>query len=169
MVFFIPFYPLIIPPATKYTVPAAPPSEIKAVELDSRSIRIEWQPPPAHQHNGQIVKYVIKYQKQPTNVKSSRGNTSDSVNDEEENEDENETDANSFNEHEETVDSTARNFVIKNLEAWTEYRITLSAGTKVGLGPWSSDLFVRTDESGMFFVIPKFPFTFTLHHCHKNL
>lgn len=148
------FSPTPKPPPPKPTVPSSPPSEIKAAALDSRSIRIEWQPPPLRQHNGVIVKYVIKYQKQPSNFKSSShslGNTSTPNPVNYEDEDENETDANSLSEHEETVDPTARNFVMKNLEEWTEYRITLSAGTKIGLGPWSPDLFVRTDESGMFY------------------
>jgi hypothetical protein len=56
---------------------------------------------------------------------------------------------NSYRVQEETVDATHRSFIIKNLEEWTSYRVTVTASTKIGLGPPSPDIILRTDESGM--------------------
>jgi len=56
----------------------------------------------------------------------------------------------SYRIQQENVDASQRTFDIKNLEEWTSYRITVTAATKIGVGPSSSPLLiVRTDESGM--------------------
>lgn len=59
----------------------------------------------------------------------------------------NETESSQF--QEQTVDASQRSFIIKNLQEWTSYRISVTAATKIGLGPQSPQLIIRTDESGM--------------------
>lgn len=196
-------------------VPTAPPLDVTGVPIDSRSIRVEWSPPPKDRHNGPLTKYVIKYQKVPDKVilknpellkhvfpetmqstsysqqqhpslspssilpsslPSFASSSSSSLHpsnpllssnvkvfgspvrlriggdDDDEEDDDNETESSSRQPvvREQTVESTQRYVVLKDLEEWTSYRITVAAATKVGLGPASSEIFVRTDESGMF-------------------
>lgn len=41
-------------------------------------------------------------------------------------------------------------YLLENLEKWTEYRITVTAHTDVGPGPESLPQLIRTEEDGMF-------------------
>lgn len=43
---------------------------------------------------------------------------------------------------------TTNQILLESLEKWTEYRITVVAHTKVGPGPESSPVIIRTDEDG---------------------
>lgn len=158
------------------TVPTAPPSDVRGESLDSRSIRVEWKPPPVEKHNGLITKYVLKYQKVPDRlfVKNSTLLNSTSLHhqqviqalmktryqspvnslvntvdakDSDSDDEGNETESSQF--QEQTVDASQRSFIIKNLQEWTSYRISVTAATKIGLGPQSPQLIIRTDESGM--------------------
>ena len=54
-------------------VPGAAPMDVTAAALDSRSIKVTWNPPPVDQQNGQIVSYVIRYQKVAPNRSRSNG------------------------------------------------------------------------------------------------
>ena len=74
------------------------------------------------------------------------------VDDHNEVEDDYDLDSRSSNVREEIADPESRSHVIKKLEEWTTYRITVAAATIIGPGPPSPDLLVRTDEFGMFFV-----------------
>jgi hypothetical protein len=191
-------------------VPSAAPVDVRAAALDSRSIKVTWNPPPVDKHNGKITKYVIKYQKvldskenTPAAVQSENGGSRNlysssppsssatsstisfspsSVKQEDhrvkstskivtssasaaspavhsvdnEVEDDYDLDAvrSSLSVKEENADPDSRSHVIRNLEEWTIYRITVSAATIIGTGPPSSpDLLIRTDEFGMFYLL----------------
>lgn len=41
-------------------------------------------------------------------------------------------------------------YLLENLEKWTEYRVTVTAHTDVGAGPESLPQLIRTEEDGMF-------------------
>lgn len=41
-------------------------------------------------------------------------------------------------------------YVLENLEKWTEYRVAVTAHTDVGPGPESLPQLIRTEEDGMF-------------------
>lgn len=40
-------------------------------------------------------------------------------------------------------------YLLENLEKWTEYRVTVTAHTDVGAGPESVQQLIRTEEDGM--------------------
>ncbi len=95
---------------------------VKAYAESSTSIRVEWQPPPSGQQNGQITYYKIFY------VPSTRQDTDATM--------------------VELKASTTNEFVIDSLRKWTEYRLWMLAGTSVGDGPTSYPVVVRTGEDG---------------------
>lgn len=93
---------------------------------------VSWQPPPVEKQNGIITSYSIKYTG---------------------------TDGEDDKPHEIlgiTPDTTQ--YLLEQLEKWTEYRISVAAHTDVGPGPESESVFIRTDEDGMF--LPPHPFDF---------
>lgn len=49
-----------------------------------------------------------------------------------------------------TAKPDARSIRLENLEEWTEYQFRVLAANKVGDGPASDPIFLRTDEAGMF-------------------
>lgn len=106
------------------TAPGGPPSDIRAVAENSESIRVEWQPPPLEQQNGDITYYKLMI------VNHSRPNADADVI---------------------TIsDPTQREYLIPNLRKWTEYRVWMQAGTVVGDGVMSEPELVRTDEDGTY-------------------
>ena len=46
------------------------------------------------------------------------------------------------------IDTNDREYVITDLQKWTEYRVWMLAGTSVGDGVESDPIMVRTDEDG---------------------
>jgi len=110
------------PPTTEcYTVPGAPPRNVTGKAISPTSILVTWEPPIAERSNGRIAYYRLQV------VESGRS------------------------------DSEARNiklndtrFVLDELKKWTEYRIWVLAGTRVGDGPPSYPILVRTHEDGMY-------------------
>lgn len=46
------------------------------------------------------------------------------------------------------VPATDEQVLLQRLEKWTQYRITVSAFTVIGMGPESEPLICRTDEDG---------------------
>lgn len=111
--------PLVV--RTEQYVPGAPPQSVGGQSLDSRSLRINWKPPPRDKQNGIITYYKIKY------LKADQGQDPGPA-------------------QELEVGSDERSQVIAGLEKWTEYRIWVLAGTRVGDGPLSAPLLLRTDE-----------------------
>lgn len=54
-------------------------------------------------------------------------------------------------------------YLLENLEKWTEYRVTVTAHTDVGAGPESLPQLIRTEEDGMF-CRNAVPFCYSLPH-----
>jgi len=111
-------------------VPGAPPQDVQVVAISSRAIKVEWLPPPSQKHHGQIIYYKILYI--PLNEDNSTAViTLEKV----------------F-----ALDGTSQNLpystTINNLQKWTKYSVQLLAGTKIGDGPRSAPVIVRTDEDG---------------------
>uniref|UniRef100_T1JGZ8 Uncharacterized protein n=1 Tax=Strigamia maritima TaxID=126957 RepID=T1JGZ8_STRMM len=100
-------------------VPGAPPQDVRGEAVDSRSLRVHWQPPPSELQNGDITYYKVKYVEAAGSASKTRHVT---------------------------TDAAQRSYVLDGLERWTEYRIELLAGTVVGDGPASQPTFVRTSE-----------------------
>lgn len=102
--------------------PGGPPQYIQASSETSESIRVVWEPPVQELQHGDITFYTLMY------VNSSLS------------EDE---------AHEIKIsDPNQREYVITGLQKWTEYRVWMMAGTKVGAGLRSDAIMVRTDEDG---------------------
>ncbi|KAG0437323.1 hypothetical protein HPB47_017497 [Ixodes persulcatus] len=111
-----------LPVRTEQYVPGAPPQQVRAHALDSRSLRVSWDPPPREQHNGAITYYKVKYLR---------------------------SDAPPGGAPYEALKGPADlSHTITGLDKWTEYRVWVLAGTAVGDGPSSPQVLVRTDEDG---------------------
>lgn len=104
-----------------YVVPGAPPRNISAEATSPTTIAISWQPPPAERSNGKIVYYKVFF------VEDGQSDRDASVT---------------------KVNTTE--FVMDELDKWTEYKIWVLAGTSVGDGPKSHPIRVRTHEDGTY-------------------
>ena len=85
---------------------------------------VSWRPPPTELQNGIITKYAVQY----TAIEGDE-TTNRQISD---------------------IPSQNSQYLLENLEKWTEYRVTVSAHTDVGAGPESLPQVVRTEEDGMF-------------------
>ena len=59
--------------------PSAPPGSLNGFAVDHTSMFFEWQPPPLHQQNGNIVQYVINITERDTGIKFQRFTTQTSI------------------------------------------------------------------------------------------
>lgn len=107
---------------TALAVPGAPPQQVRGVALDSRSLRISWEPPPRELHNGAITYYKVKY----IRADAAPGAAP----------------------YEALKGPAELSHTITGLDKWTPYRVWVLAGTSVGDGPASPQVLVRTDEDG---------------------
>ncbi|KAJ6224858.1 hypothetical protein RDWZM_003403 [Blomia tropicalis] len=118
-----------IPVKTDQYVPGAPPQDIQIVALNSRTVKVDWFPPPSEKHHGQVIYYRILYKPIDELNTSFDSVTLEKVY---------------------PLDNASQNMpystTIDNLEKWTQYRVQLLAGTKIGDGPLSEPIIVRTDE-----------------------
>ncbi|XP_076849178.1 receptor-type tyrosine-protein phosphatase delta isoform X8 [Brachyhypopomus gauderio] len=105
---------------TPQTQPSAPPQEVTCSSPSSTSILVSWKAPPLEHQNGIVTKYTIQYT-------ASEGE---------------DTPAQQILE----IPPENSQYLLENLEKWTEYRVTVVAHTDVGAGPESSPQFIRTEE-----------------------
>lgn len=117
----------VTPPLTSSnrSVCAWTPQDVRGSAIDSRSLRITWNPPPREQQNGAITYYKMKYLKVDSGDDLAKA-------------------------QEIRVEANQQTYVIGGLEKWTEYRVWVIAGTEVGDGPASLPILIRTDEDGMY-------------------
>ncbi|KAL0270992.1 UNVERIFIED_CONTAM: hypothetical protein PYX00_008241 [Menopon gallinae] len=106
-----------IPVRTKQYVPGAPPQNVSGEAVSPTAIRVTWSPPPAERSNGPIVYYKLQF------VEKDRSDSDATV-----------------------ATLNATEFTLDELKRWTEYKIWVSAGTKVGDGPASYPIYARTHE-----------------------
>uniref|UniRef100_A0A7N9AV45 protein-tyrosine-phosphatase n=1 Tax=Mastacembelus armatus TaxID=205130 RepID=A0A7N9AV45_9TELE len=105
---------------TPQTQPSGPPQEVKCYSPSSTSILVSWRPPPVELQNGIITQYTIQYAA---------------------------TDGEDTTTHQiSSIPSESSQYLLENLEKWTEYRMTVSAHTDVGAGPESLPQLIRTEE-----------------------
>lgn len=104
--------------------PSAPPKEVTCFSSSSTSVLVSWKPPPVEHQNGIITKYTIQYA-------ATEGEDT------------------SLKEIKEILPERSQ-YLLENLEKWTEYRVTVTAHTDVGEGPESLPQLIRTEEDGMF-------------------
>ena len=104
-----------------YTVPSSPPVDVKVSKVDSTTATFAWLPPPAKDHNGVISYYELFLVNEQFNI-------SDTV-----------------------VNSTNDSVTVTNLEEFANYSVTVSAATRVGLGPFSTPVLFTTLQAGVKF------------------
>ncbi|NXI91541.1 PTPRD phosphatase, partial [Psophia crepitans] len=105
---------------TMQSKPSAPPQDISCTSPSSTSILVSWKPPPVEKQNGIITEYSIKYIG---------------------------IDGEDVKPHEILgISSDNTQYLLEQLEKWTEYRISVTAHTDVGPGPESLAVLIRTDE-----------------------
>ena len=99
--------------------PDAPPQNLIAYNESSTSLRVEWEEVNKTSKNGIILGYRITYTDGSSN--------------------------NSFN----ITSATIFNHLISELSVWTRYNVTVTAYTKVGLGP-AAHVNARTEEGSKY-------------------
>ncbi|XP_075896711.1 receptor-type tyrosine-protein phosphatase S isoform X4 [Nelusetta ayraudi] len=105
--------------------PSAPPRDITCSSTSSTTLLVSWRPPPPESQNGDLVGYRVLYQV----VGRSDGDSDDTVLMEEN-----------------AIPASDEQVVLRRLEKWTQYRVTVSAATEIGSGPESEPALCRTDE-----------------------
>ncbi|XP_060093310.1 receptor-type tyrosine-protein phosphatase delta isoform X9 [Heteronotia binoei] len=105
---------------TMQSKPSAPPQDISCNSPSSTSILVSWQPPPVEKQNGIITSYSIKY----TGIDGEDDKAYDILG----------------------IAPDTTQYLLEQLEKWTEYRISVTAHTDVGPGPESESVLIRTDE-----------------------
>ena len=122
MIFCLFYFILFLHFLFKQLVPSAPPQDVHGRVLDSKSLKVFWKPPPANKHHGTITYYKVLYSE----------------------------DSKKPIKHYNEINVTANehSLTIKSLKKWTHYRIAVLAGTKIGDGPASPFVTLRTDEDG---------------------
>ncbi|NXV49982.1 PTPRD phosphatase, partial [Uria aalge] len=111
---------------TMQSKPSAPPQDISCTSPSSTSILVSWKPPPVEKQNGIITEYSIKYIG---------------------------IDGEDVKPHEILgISSDSTQYLLEQLEKWTEYRISVTAHTDVGPGPESLAVLIRTDEDDTFHI-----------------
>ena len=90
----------------------------------STSILVEWDDVPAYDQNGIIMSYNITYQSLTENHSNST-----------------------------TVDYPVRQVTLLDLKEFVIYSITVFASTKIGDGPASDPVYVKTDEDSKYFLL----------------
>lgn len=106
--------------------PSGPPQDVNCYSSSSTNILVSWQPPPIELQNGIITQYTIQYA-------ATEGEDT-------------------LPHHISGIPPETSQYLLENLDKWTEYRVTVTAHTDVGAGPESLPEFVRTEEDGMCFL-----------------
>nr|XP_027202384.1 tyrosine-protein phosphatase Lar-like isoform X2 [Dermatophagoides pteronyssinus] len=133
-----------IPVKTDQYVPDTPPKEIHIRAISSHSLRIRWQPPEdsSVQH---IIYYKIRYREIPIEDDSDDDNDNGG-NDEYFKKPEPIQLEKIFEINNSNRDSYPYEFILNDLKHWTQYQVEILAGTKIGDGPASDPIVVRTEE-----------------------
>lgn len=111
------------PNPTHQPEPSGPPEEVKCSSPSSTNILVSWRPPPVELQNGIITQYTIQY-----TATEGKDTTTRQIS---------------------SIPPESSQYLLKNLEKWTEYRVTVTAHTDVGAGPESLPELIRTEEDGM--------------------
>lgn len=114
---------------THQAEPSGSPQEVKCYSTSSTSILVRWLPPPIESQNGIITQYAIQYaatEGEDTGTQQIDG-----------------------------ISPQSSQYLLENLDKWTEYRVTVTALTDVGAGPESLPQLIRTEEDGMCLLKPQ--------------
>ncbi|XP_013388176.1 tyrosine-protein phosphatase Lar isoform X2 [Lingula anatina] len=112
----------VVQATTQEFTPSAPPQDVTGEIEGATAIIIKWSPPPLNARNGQITEYKIRYVETESGQQLQEASVV-------------------------TVLGEKDSVVIRNLKIWTKYTIWVQAATRVGPGPNSVPIVVRTDEA----------------------
>ena len=107
-----------------FSEPTAAPSNVRGHNTSSTSILVEWDDVPDFDQNGIITNYTITYQSLTENHSNST-----------------------------TANYTVRQVTLSDLKEFVNYSITVFASTKIGDGPASDPVYVKTDEDSKYFLL----------------
>ena len=108
---------------THQAEPSGPPQDVRCYSSSSTNILVSWRPPPVELQNGIITQYTIQYaatEGEDTTTQQITG-----------------------------IPPESSQYLLENLEKWTEYQVMVTAHTDVGAGPESLPQLIRTEEDGM--------------------
>ena len=108
---------------THQAEPSGPPQDVRCYSSSSTNILVSWRPPPVELQNGIITQYTIQYAATEGEDTTTQQITS--------------------------IPPESSQYLLENLEKWTEYQVTVTAHTDVGAGPESLPQLIRTEEDGM--------------------
>lgn len=114
---------------THQAEPSGSPQEVKCYSTSSTSILVRWLPPPIESQNGIITQYAIQFA--ATEDEDTAAQQIDGIS------------------------PQSSQYLLENLDKWTEYRVTVTALTDVGAGPESLPQLIRTEEDGMCLLKPQ--------------
>ena len=103
-----------------FTVPSSPPTNIRAFNTSSTSLRVEWGEVPPEHRNGIILSYCVYVKERGTGLKETP----------------------------DRCVKNARTTHLTGLKMFTEYKVKVTALTVVGQGTLSNPVIVRTAEDG---------------------
>lgn len=106
--------------------PSGPPQEVKCFSPSSTNVLVSWRPPPTELQNGILTQYSIQYAATDGEDSAVRQITD--------------------------IPPESSQYLLENLDKWTEYRVTVTAHTDVGAGPESLPQLIRTVEDGMCYI-----------------
>ena len=112
-------------------MPTVSPENVHGHYVDSRALKVEWNPPADAMSSHAIITYY--------KVNYTKANDEDKV-------------------REATIGANEKSFVIRNLEEWTDYRVSVSACNTLNCSVWSDPVIIRTDEAGTFLCLCLFLF-----------
>ena len=115
---------------TDITAPTYPPQLVHGEAVDSTTIKVTWNPPPAEHQNGAIAGYRVFY----TEAAGNQGIDDASV-------------------VLASVPSSETTYAVRGLRKWTLYNVWVLAYTLKGDGPHSDVIVVQTAEDGELFYI----------------
>ena len=103
------------------SVPSGPPTNVSAALVLSTNFTLTWHPPAAGERNGIITGYNIS-------ITSLSSPFEDAL----------------------KYFTTSLTITVDSLDPHTAYICTVAANTVIGMGPYSIDLFVRTQQDGRY-------------------
>lgn len=103
--------------------PSGAPQDVRCHSSSSTNILVSWLPPATELQNGIITQYTVQYaatEGEDTAPRQISG-----------------------------IPPGSSQYLLENLDKFTEYRVSVTAHTDVGAGPESPPQLVRTEEDGM--------------------
>ena len=105
-----------------HLAPTGAPENLLYVNVTTSSFTLTWNAPPPEQQNGDVIGYVVN-----VTLHNSRSDERSQLN---------------------TVNVTARSFIATYLSQDTRYEASVAAMTRVGIGPSTAPILIKTMKLG---------------------